>query len=163
MYSAWKKEDDPPARVEPVPMAILLRAAELAGPTLRDEATMDCIWIAFYFLLRPGEYSNATGDAEHPFKLKMVIHTYNHFAIQNKNNAVHETVQNSDISTNQLVKELKLEGNVDSFVDFRDFVDQKCMESLDHMYGELAGLTSPIINQKTLSEITDMFKSTLFK
>ena len=72
MYSAWKKEDDPPARMEPVPMTILLRAAALAGPTIRDEATMDCIWMAFYFLLRPGEYANATGDAKHPFKLKDV-------------------------------------------------------------------------------------------
>ena len=52
---------------------------------------------------------------------------------------------------------------MDAFMDFRDFVDQKCKESLDHMYGEFAGLTSPIINQKKLSEITDMFKSTLSK
>ena len=72
MYAAWKKVDDPPSRVEPVPMQILLRAAELAGPSTRDQATMDCIWIAFYFLLRPGEYANATGDAKHPFRLKDV-------------------------------------------------------------------------------------------
>ena len=70
MYAAWKKVDDPPARVEPVPMQILRRAAQLVGPTARDEATMDCIWMAFYFLLRPGEYANATGDAKHPFRLK---------------------------------------------------------------------------------------------
>ena len=69
MYAAWKKIDEPPRRVEPVPMAILLRAAELSGPSARDEATMDCIWMAFYFLLRPGEYANATGDAKHPFRL----------------------------------------------------------------------------------------------
>jgi hypothetical protein len=69
MYSAWKKEDDPPSRVEPVPMIILLRAAELCGSTARDEATMDCIWMAFYYLLRPGEYANASGDAKHPFCL----------------------------------------------------------------------------------------------
>ena len=49
-------------------MLILLRAAELAGNTTRDTATMDCIWLAFYFLLRPGEYANATG----PFRLKDV-------------------------------------------------------------------------------------------
>ena len=72
MYAAWKKVDDPPSRVEPVPMQILLHAAELAGPSTRDQATMDCIWIAFYFLLRPGEYANATGDAKHPFRLKDV-------------------------------------------------------------------------------------------
>ena len=72
MYSAWKKTDAPPSRVEPVPMTILLRAAELATPSVRDQATIDCIWMAFYFLLRPGEYANATGDAKHPFRLKDV-------------------------------------------------------------------------------------------
>lgn len=50
MYAAWKKEDDPPTRVEPVPMLILLRAAELAGNSTRDVATMDCFWIfTFYY------------------------------------------------------------------------------------------------------------------
>ena len=72
MYTAWKKVDSPPARVEPVPMSILLRAAELATPSVRDQATIDCIWMAFYFLLRPGEYANASGDAKHPFRLKDV-------------------------------------------------------------------------------------------
>ena len=51
MFSAWKKEDDPPTRVKPVPMSILLRAAELAGDNVRDKATMDCIWMVFYYLL----------------------------------------------------------------------------------------------------------------
>ena len=55
MYSAWTKEDDPPSRVEPVPMLILLRAAEFTGPSARDQATIDCIWMAFYYLLRPGD------------------------------------------------------------------------------------------------------------
>ena len=72
MYSAWKKVDSPPKRVEPVPMTILLRAAELASTSTRDQATIDCIWMAFYFLLRPGEYANATGDAKHPFRLEDV-------------------------------------------------------------------------------------------
>ena len=72
MYSAWKKADSPPARVEPVPMVILLRAADLATPSVRDQATIDCIWMAFYFLLRPGEYANASGDAKHPFRLQDV-------------------------------------------------------------------------------------------
>ena len=53
-------------------MQILLHAAELAGHTTRDQATMDCIWITFYFLLRPGEYGNAAGDVKHPFWIKDV-------------------------------------------------------------------------------------------
>jgi len=75
MFSAWKKEDSPPSRVEPVPMIILLRAAELAaaaGNSARDQANIDCIWMAFYFLLRPGEYANASGEAKHPFRLEDV-------------------------------------------------------------------------------------------
>ncbi len=57
---------------EPVPMAILLRAMELLGPSAQDIATMDCIWMAFYFLLRPGEYANASGTARTPFHLDEV-------------------------------------------------------------------------------------------
>ena len=72
MFSAWKKVDDPPQRVKLIPMPILLRVAELAGNNVRDKATIDCIWMAFYFLLRPAEYANATGDAKHPFRLKDV-------------------------------------------------------------------------------------------
>ena len=70
MYSAWKKVHDPPACVEPVPMLILLRAADLCTCCDRDMATIDCIWMVFYFfLLCPGEYANASGDAKHPFRL----------------------------------------------------------------------------------------------
>jgi hypothetical protein len=72
MFAAWTKEDDPVSRVEPIPMAILLRASELCTNTTRDKATIDCIWMAFYYLLRPGEYANATGDAKHPFRLQDV-------------------------------------------------------------------------------------------
>jgi len=55
-------------------MIILLRAAELAatGNSARDQATIDCIWMAFYFLLRPGEYANAWCEAKHPFRLEDV-------------------------------------------------------------------------------------------
>ena len=63
MNAAWKKEDDPPTRVEHVPMIILLRAHEMLDSTNeKDKATMDCIWMAFYFLLRPGEYVRLTTD-----------------------------------------------------------------------------------------------------
>ena len=33
---------------------------------------MDCIWLAFYFLLQPSEFANDTKDAKHPFCLKDV-------------------------------------------------------------------------------------------
>ena len=56
-----------------------------------------------------------------------------------------------------------LRANDSSFKCFRDFVDEKCLEALDSMYGEFSCLTNPILSQKTLSEISDMFKSTLSK
>jgi len=85
MFSAWKKEDSPPYRVEPVPMIILLRAAELAaaGNSARDEAIIDCIWMAFYFLLRSGEYANASGEAKHTFRLEDVEYKIGHEHIFN--------------------------------------------------------------------------------
>ena len=79
--AAWKKLDDPPARVEPVPMVILLRAAALCTDCDRDNATIDCIWMAFYFLLRPGEYANASGDAKHQFRLCDVQYKIGHLHI----------------------------------------------------------------------------------
>ena len=81
MYSAWEKLDDPPARVEPVPMIILLCAAELCTDCDRNNATIDCIWMAFYFLLHPGEYANASGDAKHPFRLCDVQYKIGHVHI----------------------------------------------------------------------------------
>ena len=43
-------------------MIVLLQADKLCGENPRDQATMDCIWVAFYYLLRPGWYDNASGD-----------------------------------------------------------------------------------------------------
>ena len=58
MYNAWHKEDDPPARVKPVPMTILLQAKHLVQQSNDpcDSATMEMV---FYFLLQLGEYANA--------------------------------------------------------------------------------------------------------
>ncbi|KAL7525124.1 hypothetical protein ACHAWF_005367, partial [Thalassiosira exigua] len=75
MIAAWKKEDPPPMRVKPVPIQVLRRLAYLAQhshPTnhlLR--ATVDMIIIAFFFLLRPGEYTDSSSDTT-PFTLEDV-------------------------------------------------------------------------------------------
>ncbi|EJK75874.1 hypothetical protein THAOC_02391 [Thalassiosira oceanica] len=72
MISAWKKEDPPPNRVKPIPVQVLRSIAYLARDSNRDfnKATMDMIMIAFYFMLRPGEYT-VDGSAEEsmPFRL----------------------------------------------------------------------------------------------
>ena len=53
-------------------MLIMICAAELCGDFNRDRAIINCIWMAFYFLLRPGEYANATDNAKHPFRMSDV-------------------------------------------------------------------------------------------
>lgn len=64
--AAWKKEDPPAGRVKPIPIQVIRRIAFVAQhlpPTARTLlATADMIIIAFFFLLRPGEYTDATSD-----------------------------------------------------------------------------------------------------
>ena len=61
LYKAYRNIDPAPNRVKPMPIQILHRAQEalLQFPHLtdiRDSSAMDMIWIAYFFLLRPGEY-----------------------------------------------------------------------------------------------------------
>jgi len=63
---AYKKLDAPPARVKPIPITIIIYILQVAynSPT-SDEAraaVADMICIAFYYLLRPGEYTGTTSD-----------------------------------------------------------------------------------------------------
>jgi len=67
---SFKKADPPPNRVKPIPVPILHHAFAicLALNTARHSAIADMIWLAFYFLLRPGEYTAGTPGC-HPFRL----------------------------------------------------------------------------------------------
>ena len=55
-------------RVKPVLLKLFLQSKILVQSSLYpcDRATIDCVWMVFYFLLCPGEYANATGDEQHP-------------------------------------------------------------------------------------------------
>ena len=74
MLAAWKKEDPPAKRVKPIPISFIKHIARIAqglpvgpaGDKLR--AAADMIMIAFFFLLRPGEYTDAASDTT-PFTL----------------------------------------------------------------------------------------------
>ena len=72
MLAAWKKEDPPANRVKPIPISVIRRITFIAqhlppnAELLR--ATADMIIIAFFFLLRPGEYTDAPSDTT-PFTL----------------------------------------------------------------------------------------------
>jgi hypothetical protein len=59
LLQAWTKTDAPPTRVKPLPMVVLRRAHHdaLHLPTPKFLPTGDCLLLAYFFLLRPGEYS----------------------------------------------------------------------------------------------------------
>jgi hypothetical protein len=71
---SYHKVDDPPRRVKPIPVTIILYIlAQAFGVPRNDEelAIADMIVIAFFFLLRPGEYTGTTAD-DTPFRLEDV-------------------------------------------------------------------------------------------
>ena len=68
--AAYTRQDQPPARVKPIPVPILrhiLAQAITAGDAI-NLAVADMICLAFFFLLRPGEYTG-TASESHPFTL----------------------------------------------------------------------------------------------
>ena len=60
LLRSWQRADPPPTRVKPLPLVVLRRAHQHAlatAPAHRSHATGDCLLMAYFFLLRPGEYS----------------------------------------------------------------------------------------------------------
>ena len=57
LYQAWSKADDPPSRVKPLPLGLLHQTVRLAlaDNTPAALAAADCLFIGYFFLLRPGE------------------------------------------------------------------------------------------------------------
>jgi hypothetical protein len=70
---AWKTTDPAPLRVKPIPIAVIKRIAVLSQTSHSTLpifcATADMIVLAFFFLLRPGEYTDNNKD---PFRLQNV-------------------------------------------------------------------------------------------
>eukprot|EP00804_Cyclotella_cryptica_P015306 CCRYP_005414-RA/>CCRYP_005414-RA protein AED:0.57 eAED:0.10 QI:0/0/0/1/0/0/2/0/539 len=75
MVAAWKKKDSPPCRVKPVPIRIIRHIAYLARHSTSSNsllvAVADMIIIAFFFLLRPGEYTDSNQEST-PFRFSDV-------------------------------------------------------------------------------------------
>ena len=73
MLRSYAKEDPPPNRVKPVPIAVLRRIFAISACTLcaHSACLADMIGLAFFFLLRPGEYTHSSQDSV-PFELKDV-------------------------------------------------------------------------------------------
>ncbi len=70
MLRAYAKQDPPPNRVKPVPVSVLCRIMTVAHASTdhRTQAIADMICIAFFYLLRPGEYVVSASDSV-PFTL----------------------------------------------------------------------------------------------
>ena len=70
LLRSFAKLDAPPTRVKPLPLALLHLATNIAlqANDVASLAASDLMWLAFFFLLRPGEYSNA-GPSSHPFRI----------------------------------------------------------------------------------------------
>jgi hypothetical protein len=70
ILNSFRKEDSVPSQVLPIPVQVLQRAAAIAllQNTALSLGAADLIWLAFFFLLRPGEYT-ITGKSPNPFTL----------------------------------------------------------------------------------------------
>ena len=68
--SCYTKQDPPPNRVKPIPVPILMHTMATAAATanLYLQAVAQMIAIAFFFLLRPGEYTGTKSEST-PFTL----------------------------------------------------------------------------------------------
>jgi hypothetical protein len=73
MLACYGKRDSPPARVKPIPVPILrhVMAQAVLSQNSAQQAFADMICLAFFFLLRPGEYTGS-GAGSHPFLLEDV-------------------------------------------------------------------------------------------
>ena len=73
MWRCYAKKDPPPDRVKPVPLQVLrhINTIALASNDATIMATADMITLAFFFLLRPGEYTDSASDSK-PFHLQDV-------------------------------------------------------------------------------------------
>lgn len=69
----FEKTDPAPIRVQPIPISILQHAVTTIrcshSPKSNLLCAADMIIIAFFFLMRPGEYCSSTSTYHHPFRL----------------------------------------------------------------------------------------------
>jgi hypothetical protein len=73
-FRAYTKEDDPSSHVKPIHIIIIIYILHQAFDTLTSpdrQSITDMVVIAFYFLLRPGEYTGNSSD-DTPFRLQEV-------------------------------------------------------------------------------------------
>ena len=66
----YTRADPPPARVKPIPVSVIIHALNVAATSNTPDswAVTDMACTAFFFLLRPGEYTSTPSDTK-PFHL----------------------------------------------------------------------------------------------
>jgi hypothetical protein len=71
LLSSWQKDDTPPWRVKPVPIHVVRTASNISlqSNTACAHAIADMIILAFFFLLRPGEYACSSSSESTPFRI----------------------------------------------------------------------------------------------
>lgn len=71
--ASYRKKDPPPKRVKPVPVQVIhwIMAAATLGNQTVNLAVADMIALAFFFLLRPGEYTGTSSETT-PFAFQDV-------------------------------------------------------------------------------------------
>jgi hypothetical protein len=71
LLSRYKKDDTPPWRVKPVPIQVVDAATSvgLLSTEASGLAIADMIILAFFFLLRPGEYAYSSSPESTPFRI----------------------------------------------------------------------------------------------
>jgi hypothetical protein len=69
--ACYTKQDPPPNRVKPIPVPILMHilSGALASQIFPQIAIANMITLAFFFLLRPGEYTGTRNEYSAPFRL----------------------------------------------------------------------------------------------
>jgi len=72
--AGYQRLDPPPQRVKPVPLPVLRFAVDAALRRISPiaEALSDLIVLAFFYLLRPGEYAHSPSPEAAPFRLQDV-------------------------------------------------------------------------------------------
>ena len=71
---SYQKEYSPPTRVRPLPFSVIQDLDTVAQVTTsRNIALSNITWVAYFFLLWPGEYcKGGTKTAQHPFRINNV-------------------------------------------------------------------------------------------
>lgn len=98
LFRAYTNADPPPNRVKPIPIQVLHRATALAAvaPTPQIAAAIDMAWLAFFFLLRPGEYCSSRDGA--PLRLCDVAFTRGATRLDTLTSPLHEIAQATHVT-----------------------------------------------------------------